>query len=733
MNLTENEKLESKITAYALDELPEIEQKEWEEKVSTSESLQSEILQIQSLAKELSQISLEVNNLELTQEQRSKIVNTSTPVIHHRNPWMRWGTSLVALSACLITGFILLQKEESPSPLLAETKKSESKAASPIESHDSTADSATPSVPAEIPTEFPELASATTPDEIQESDVLMKRHLESSQNLTTLNPSSSTSSETLETSSETLPHSKTFAEKSEADSSTAIMGYIASSQVNNLSQQTVNKWSTRSRLNTPPGSFHLNSASSNESYNPLPENEFQNVKAQPLSTFSIDVDTASYSNIRRFLNQNQLPPKASVRIEEMINYFSYQYPQPQGEDPFSVTTEMTDCPWKPTNRLLRVGIKGREISSEKRPQANLVFLVDVSGSMQEPQKLPLVQQSLKLLVEQLKNQDRVALVTYAGSSGLALPSTSIENRNEILRAIDQLQTGGSTHGSMGIHLAYDIAKANFISDGINRVILCTDGDFNVGVTDPQDLVTLIQEKAKSNVFLSVYGFGMGNLKDSTLEKLADNGNGTYGYIDSFKEARREFVQRLSGNLQTIAKDVKIQIEFNPEWISEYRLIGYENRILNAQDFNNDKKDAGEIGSGHTVTALYEIVPQKNSLEKDSIDPLKYQSRSDTIEKKEVSQEWMTLKLRSKKPGSDKSTLKEVIIKNDSYQPWDETNRDTRFATTVAAFGMKLRGSSASQKLTLDEIASWAEKSSQGQQDRKEFLELIKTTKQLMQK
>lgn len=490
-------------------------------------------------------------------------------------------------------------------------------------------------------------------------------------------------------------------------------------------QGRLSKWGVSARTSVLPFA-----PPSNESYESLPGNVFQSVQAQPLSTFSIDVDTASYSNIRRFLNQNQLPPRESVRIEEMINYFSYQYPKPQGEDLFSVTTEMTDSPWKPENRLLRVGIKGREIPSEKRPQANLVFLVDVSGSMQDPQKLPLVQQSLKLLVEQLKDQDRVALVTYAGSSGLALPSTAIKNRKEVLDAIDQLQGGGSTHGSMGIHLAYDIAKANFIANGINRVILCTDGDFNVGVTDPQELITLIQEKAKSNVFLSVYGFGMGNLKDATLEKLADKGNGTYGYIDSFKEGRREFVQRLSGTLQTIAKDVKIQIEFNPEWVSEYRLIGYENRMLAAQDFNNDKKDAGEIGSGHTVTALYEIVPRRGTDDKNPVDPLKYQSPVEKNSVTPTSQEWLTLKLRSKNPTADKSTLKELVVKSDSYRPWNETTQDTRFSTTVAAFGMKLRGSEEAKAITIDEIVAWGKKSTQDQEDRREFLELIKKTQSL---
>ncbi|HEY9249691.1 MAG TPA: von Willebrand factor type A domain-containing protein, partial [Rariglobus sp.] len=348
---------------------------------------------------------------------------------------------------------------------------------------------------------------------------------------------------------------------------------------------------------------------SNEAYALPADNVYRSVANDPLSTFSIDVDTASYSNVRRFLNGGRLPPADAVRIEELINYFPYRYAPPAGDVPFAAKLEVASAPWAPAHRLVRIGLKGRELTVASRPPASLVFLLDVSGSMNSPNKLPLVKQSLRLLVERLRPDDRVAIVTYAGSSGLALPSTPASRKREILAALGGLNASGSTNGAMGIHLAYDIAKANFVPDGgINRVILCTDGDFNVGVTDRAELVRLVEEKARSRVFLSVFGFGMGNLKDGTLESLADKGNGAYGYIDSRREAEKVFVDQVEGTLATIAKDVKVQVEFNPERVASYRLIGYENRILAKEDFNNDAVDAGDIGAGHTVTALYEVVP-----------------------------------------------------------------------------------------------------------------------------
>jgi Ca-activated chloride channel family protein len=481
---------------------------------------------------------------------------------------------------------------------------------------------------------------------------------------------------------------------------------------------------------TPPS--HCRSS---ESYEKTDENGFRKVDTQPLSTFSIDVDTASYSNARRFLTQNQLPPKESIRIEEMINYFSYNYPQPKDEHPFSVNTEVTECPWKPEHSLVRIGIKGKEIPAKDRPNANLVFLLDVSGSMNEPNKLPLVIESMSLLTQNLKKTDRLAIAVYAGATGLVLPSTSLEKKSEIIDALRHLEAGGSTNGGMGIQLAYDIAKANFIPGGINRVILCTDGDFNVGLTDQNDLIPLIEEKAKSGVFLSVYGFGMGNLKDSTLEKLADKGNGTYGYIDSPKEARRNFVEKLSGNLQTIAKDVKIQVEFNPSQVAGYRLIGYENRMLAAQDFNNDKIDAGEIGSGHTVTALYELIPVGKELEKPGIDPLKYQTPSKInggVLKESSQEELLTVKLRYKQPEGDKSSLIETVIHRKDQKPWNKATDETRFAASVASFGMILRDSSEKGTSNLKLAQLWASKNNELKQDeRTEFISLISKAEKLM--
>jgi Ca-activated chloride channel family protein len=391
-----------------------------------------------------------------------------------------------------------------------------------------------------------------------------------------------------------------------------------------------------------------NQPSNSESYAKLNDNSFRRVTDEALSTFSIDVDTASYANVRRMLNEGQLPPPDAVRIEEMVNYFSYNYPAPAGETPFSANVEIASAPWAPKHRLVRIGLKGREIAPQKRPASNLVFLLDVSGSMDQANKLPLVKKGMHLLVDQLNPEDRVAIAVYAGASGLVLNSTACSEKKTIHAAIDHLEAGGSTNGAAGIQLAYQVAKENFLKGGTNRVILCTDGDFNVGITSEGDLTRLIEEKAKSKIFLSVLGFGMGNYKDSTLEKLADKGNGNYAYIDTLREAKKVLVQQMSGALITIAKDVKIQIEFNPTQVQAYRLIGYENRMLAAQDFNDDKKDAGEIGAGHTVTALYEIVPVGVEINLPGIDSLKYQKPrlTDRVAAEVTDLGWADLNIRS---------------------------------------------------------------------------------------
>ena len=459
----------------------------------------------------------------------------------------------------------------------------------------------------------------------------------------------------------------------------------------------------------------------------MAQNPYKSVMQEPLSTFSIDVDTASYANVRRFLTQGTMPPPGAVRIEEMINYFDYDYPPPTGDDPFSVNVEVATCPWNADHRLARIGIKGFEYEPEERPSANLVFLIDVSGSMRPANKLPLLKQSMGMLVEQLRDDDYVAMVVYAGTAGLVLDSTPCSDRNAIYDAIDRLRYGGATDGGSGIRLAYDIAAENFIDGGVNRVILATDGDFNVGTTSQDELVRLIEEKAINGVFLTVLGFGMGNYKDSTLEKLADKGNGNYAYIDTELEAQKVLVEQIGGTLVTIAKDVKIQVEFNPVEVSAYRLIGYENRMLAARDFNDDTKDAGEIGSGHSVTAFYEIIPAGVEVDLPKIDALKYQASAlDGVGATETAPEFnddsepgaqamdtgpndvplpetprglkpaaqsgelMTVKIRYKEPDGDTSKLIEMSVTDDGLT-LSEASDDFAFAASVASFGMLLRG------------------------------------------
>jgi len=446
---------------------------------------------------------------------------------------------------------------------------------------------------------------------------------------------------------------------------------------------------------------------STEAYAYQAETGFVEAAQNPLSTFAIDVDTASYANVRRFLNQGRLPPVDAVRIEELLNYFPYRYAPPAGADPLGVTLEVAAAPWAPGHRLVRVGLKGRDVSTGERPAANLVFLIDVSGSMHHANKLPLVQKSLRLLVDRLRPDDRVAIVTYAGSSGLALPSTPVARAADILAAVAELRPGGSTNGAMGIQLAYDIAKANFVSDGINRVILCTDGDFNVGVTSEGELVRLIEEKAKSGVFLTVLGFGMGNYQDARLERLADKGNGHYGYIDSKREAEKLLVAQVNGTLVTVAKDVKIQVEFNPARVAGYRLIGYENRRLAKEDFNNDAVDAGELGAGHTVTALYEVVPAGQPLPgAAAVDDLKYQKTEDRGQQTDGGDELLTVKVRFKEPAGDASRNLEFPLR-DAGTPFAAASSDFKFATAVAGFGQLLRDSPYRGEATWADVTAWA--------------------------
>ncbi|MEJ2078441.1 MAG: von Willebrand factor type A domain-containing protein [Acidobacteriota bacterium] len=469
----------------------------------------------------------------------------------------------------------------------------------------------------------------------------------------------------------------------------------------------------------PPSEFNT------EAYDRIDENEFIRVADRPLSTFSIDVDTASYSNVRRFLMQRQMPPKGAVRIEELVNYFHYDYAGPTDGRPFAAHMEAATAPWNPSHLLLRVGLKGREIDLSHRKPGNFVFLIDVSGSMMPPNKLPLLQRALRLMVEKLNEDDRIAMVVYAGASGLVLPSTPCSQKQKILDALDALQAGGSTNGGAGIELAYRTARQNLIPDGINRVILATDGDFNVGVTNQGDLTRIIETNAKSGVFLTVLGFGMGNYKDSTLEKLADRGDGNYAYIDTLQEARKVLVEQIGGTLVTIAKDVKIQVEFNPREIAAYRLIGYENRLLRDQDFNDDTKDAGEIGAGHTVTVLYELVPPGTEADlPPRVDPLKYQAQPRSAAGS-ANGELLTLKLRYKEPKEDTSQIMEIPLRK-STTDFERASKDFRFAAGVAGFGMLLRDSKFKGNLTWDDVLRIAQNSrgedSQGY--RGEFIDLV---------
>jgi len=469
-----------------------------------------------------------------------------------------------------------------------------------------------------------------------------------------------------------------------------------------------------------------------DQYGHLPENPFCTVKDHPLSTFSIDVDTASYANVRRFLlSEGRLPPPDAVRIEELVNYFDYGYEGPEDDVPFASHIEITGCPWKPQHRLVRVGLKGREIQAEQRPASNLVFLLDVSGSMNSPDKLPLLKAGMKLLAEQLDEDDRVAIVVYAQAEGLVLPSTPGSEHADIIAALENLQAGGSTNGGAGIELAYKIAQENFIEGGVNRVLLCTDGDFNVGTTSQGDLVRMVEEKARSGVFLSVLGFGRGNLNDAMMETVSNKGNGNYSYIDGVTEARKVLVEQMGGTLVTIAKDVKIQIEFNPARVAAYRLIGYENRILAAEDFNDDKKDAGEIGAGHTVTALYEVVPVGEPVDTPSVDPLKYQAPVEPSGDPSIRDEMLTLKLRYKEPDADESRLLEFPVV-DAGTDFTRASTDLQFAASVASFGMMLRNSQHSGDATFDAVLEIAASATGPDVHgyRAEFLDMVRRAKAL---
>jgi len=445
-----------------------------------------------------------------------------------------------------------------------------------------------------------------------------------------------------------------------------------------------------------------------EEYARIKENRFISVSKDPLSTFALEVDGASYSNVRRMINQGMVPEPDAVRVEEFLNYFSYDYPQPRGKDPLRISCEVGPCAWNTKHKLVKIGVKAREIASEKLPPANFIFLIDVSGSMSSANRLPLVKQSLKLLINNLRDEDRVAIVTYAGAAGLALPSTPGSDRQKIREVIDQLVARGSTAGGAGIQLAYKVARDNYRTDGNNRIILCTDGDFNVGVSSAEGLESLIERERKSGVFLTVLGYGMGNYKDKKIQILAEKGNGNHAYIDNIQEANRVLVNEFGGTMYTVAKDVKLQVEFNPEKVQSFRLIGYESRLLEHEDFNDDTKDAGEIGAGHTVTALYEIVPAGLPDAPGSIDPLKYQSVAERRTPSSGSgyPDLMTVKWRWKAPDGETSQKHEMAV---IEQPGKALSEDFYFASAVAMFGQLLRNSDFKGDATYDRVIETARK------------------------
>lgn len=475
-----------------------------------------------------------------------------------------------------------------------------------------------------------------------------------------------------------------------------------------------------------------------EAYDEARVNPMTSVFTDPRSTFAIDVDTASYSNVRRLLDEGRLPPAGAVRIEEMVNCFRYDYPQPEGDAPFSIDTEVTECPWRASHRIVRIGLRGKDVSAAERRRANLVFLIDVSGSMNSDNKLGYVKQAMKMLTRTLVNGDRVAIVVYAGASGVALPSTPASNQHRIHDAIDQLHASGSTNGGAGIRLAYRIARENFIRNGTNRVMLCTDGDFNVGVIDRSSLVRLIEQQARSGVELNILGFGSGNYKDATMESLSNRGNGSYAYIDSLQEARRVLSRQLGVSQQTIARDVKVQVEFNPATVRAYRLIGYENRVLRHQDFRDDRKDAGEIAAGHTVTALYEVVPMTARAHRDGeratiADSLRYQAPRQPT-RQAYSDELMTVSLRYKlpqaKPNQASRSREVAVTVRNASRPLPRASADTRFAVAVASLGMKLRQPTSVQAMSLAKIKRLAHDAAKQHKDRRGFVEMVEQVKLL---
>jgi len=748
---------EAKLTAYLLGELESPEKEELEERLEQSEELRIELERIRETVDLVTGALQSEQEILLHPEQRGRIETHAGSGKRGFGAYYRYVAA--AAAACLVVGVYLnwdgplsvetpepleiYSQQEEQTPL---TRDPETRSDQMSDEDDSTGSERMASQIAEpeaLDQEVPFAKSTSTQDQARNESAVVTEETpsptsaklgkgeakESAAAFGEKPPQVGTLDASRSVAPTTVPSEMRFAEKKRGGvpgrgvgGANLPMSLVSTSSVGaGFSDQPA---TTADMLPIPPGDFNT------EAYDRIRENPFIRVSDQPLSTFSIDADTASYANVRRFLMEKTLPPKDAVRIEELINYFSYDYAGPVGEVPFAVHIDTATAPWNESHQLVRFGLKGKELDLGEREPANLVFLLDVSGSMQPANKLPLLRRAFRLLVEQLDKRDKVAIVVYAGASGLVLPSTPCSEKETIQQAIEKLEAGGSTNGGAGIALAYRTAEENFVKSGINRVILATDGDFNVGTTNQGDLTRLIEEKAESGVFLTVLGFGMGNFKDSTLEKLADRGNGNYAYIDTIQEAKKVLVESIGGTLVTIAKDVKIQVEFNPAEIEAYRLIGYENRLLRNQDFNDDQIDAGEIGAGHTVTALYELVPAGQQIEGADVDPLKYQVERD-LSLSAKSEELLTLKLRYKEPAGSESKLLQFPVQA-AEKSFDKAEQSLRFAAAVAAFGMLLRNSEHKGDSTYEKVISIAEKSSGEDRSgyRSEFVRMVKRAKAL---
>ncbi len=728
-----------RLTAYALGELSPTERAEIEEIIKGNPELQQEVEDIQSFSQMLSQELKSESLPKMTAEARGQVMDeaTDTTVGENSAPWWKdllqgrmWSAGVVMAAFLGLVVFFALQQE-----MLRQSTESIEGGEQGLETSLAVGKDRS-NKPQLIPADGEQVAPNGAPLKEDASEEAFATNQPTSKaepkNSVALGSRVSDKTELKEFNVKSSPDMLALSDAAHSPSESGSKGVAYGSGRGRLAKRKVR-----------PRSIHVHDDSIGRpyyqphpggSYEDVGENIFQSVSQAPLSTFSIDVDTASYTNLRRYITQsNQLPPPANVRIEEMINYFDYQDPAPKGKDPFSVKMEVADSPWTEGHKLVRIGIKGK-VFPKKDNKTNLVFLVDVSGSMDNQDKIGLLKEGLHKLVEELNEEDHVSLVTYAGHSAVVLDATSADRKKSIHQAIDNLTAAGSTHGSEGIKTAYELAQKNFRKEGVNRVILATDGDFNVGTTSDQALVELVQDKAKKGVFLTVLGFGSGNLNDSMMEKISNKGNGNYFYIDSEKEARKVLVDKLQGTLVTIAKDVKIQVEFNPNNVAEYRLIGYENRKLAAKDFNDDKKDAGEIGAGHSVVALYEIKPK--GFEAEGVDPLKYQAnepKTKVDSKGKFSDELLTVKLRYKKPNGQTSQLLKFPVAKAS-RSFASASADLRWTASVAGFGMLLKNSSFKGTITYDKLIQWAEKARWGgkgyDSERGEFLEILKKAKRL---